>query len=81
MEKSMLQKVLSSRTTWTLVAMFVVNGFQAISPSLPSGIVDFVNLALSLLVGYFHINPSQTYVLPTDGSAEIVPMGSRVPRK
>lgn len=81
MEKTTLQKLLSSRTVWTLVFMFVFNGFQSIAGSLPSGVNDIVNLLLTVLAGYFKLNPTQTYKLPTDGSAVEVPVGARVPAK
>lgn len=52
-----------SRTFWSLVVLFVYNGFIGISPSLPSvGVIsDVVNALGFLLISYFHVNPSQNY--------------------
>ncbi len=54
-------KLLSSRTFWTLVLMFVINGYAAIKGTVPGGVDVAINLMLSTLAAYFHVNPSQTY--------------------
>ncbi len=42
---------------WTIVAMFVFNGLQAIAPSLSGQAAVVVNGILSLVAVYFHNNP------------------------
>lgn len=59
MEKT--AQVLKSRTTWTIVVMFVIGGTNAIASFIPAGIEPYVMGALSLLAMYFHVNPSQNY--------------------
>lgn len=62
-------KLLQSRTFWSLVVLFVVNGYASISGQVPAGVDVIVNLVLTTLATYFHTNPSTTYNLPTDGSS------------
>lgn len=64
-----MMKVLTSRTFWTVTAMFVIGGVNAILPMIPAGAQTFVMAILAIMAWYFHINPSQTYNLPTDGSS------------
>lgn len=52
---------LKSRTVWTVVAMFVIGGFGAISSLIPAGDMVYVQGVLSLLAVYFKLNPSQNY--------------------
>ncbi len=59
--------ILKSRTFWTVVAMFVVGGGNAIVPVLPVGIQALALLILGGMATYFHINPSQTYNAPSQG--------------
>lgn len=44
-----------SRTFWTLVLMFVVNGYAAISGHIPGNYDMIVNLVLTSLASYFHV--------------------------
>lgn len=55
---SMNYNLFKSRTFWSLVVMFVVNGYAAISGQVPSGIDMVINFALTSLATYFHINKS-----------------------
>lgn len=50
-----------SRTFWTVVAMFIVNGGNAVVPMLDPQVQTVANIILSALTVYFHTNPSQTY--------------------
>ncbi len=50
-----------SKTFWTVVAMFVVGGGNAIVPVLPTAVQAIVMLVLSGMATYFHVNPSQPY--------------------
>lgn len=53
--------LLKSRTFWTLILMFAINGYAAISGQLPNGVDMIVNLVLTTAATYFHVNPSQPY--------------------
>jgi hypothetical protein len=53
--------ILKSRTFWTVVAMFVIGGTNAVSSFIPTGLEPVVMLVLGGLATYFHINPSQNY--------------------
>lgn len=65
----MIYKILTSRTLWTLVGMFVFGGLNAIAPNVPPGFQILVMALLGILGMYFHANPSTTYNLPSDGSS------------
>jgi hypothetical protein len=56
-----IKLTLKSRTTWTIVAMFVFGGVQNITQFLPADVASAVTGALSLAAVYFKINPSQNY--------------------
>ncbi len=53
--------IFKSRTFWTIVAMFVVGGGNAVVPVLPANIQAVAMFALGALATYFHVNPSQNY--------------------
>lgn len=55
-----------SRTFWTIVGIFVVNGGNAIVGVLPPTVQTIVTGLLGILAVYFHTNPSQTYNAPTE---------------
>lgn len=52
---------LKSRTFWTLVVLFVVNGVASVHSMIPAGWVPLVDGFLGVLTIYFHVNPSQNY--------------------
>ena len=56
-----ITQIAKSRTFWTLVVLFVVNGVGAIQASIPADILRVVNMVLGMLTTYFHVNPSQNY--------------------
>lgn len=59
-----MQKTFSifySRTIWTLVAIFIVGGGNAIVPVLPPVAQTIIVALLGILAGYFKLNPSQSY--------------------
>jgi hypothetical protein len=56
-----LKTLLGSRTIWTLIFMFVFNGFAAISGQLDPQLVTIINALLTTLAGYFKLNPTQSY--------------------
>lgn len=49
---------LKSRTFWTIVAMFVVGGGNAVLPVLPANVQAIAMFGLGALATYFHVNPS-----------------------
>lgn len=51
--------ILKSRTTWTIVAMFVVGGLNAIVPILPPQLQAALEGILAIAAGYFHQNTNQ----------------------
>lgn len=53
--------IFKSRTFWTLVAVFVVGGGNAIVPMIPEGLQAIIVAVLAMLATYFHVNPSQEY--------------------
>jgi hypothetical protein len=57
----MFYSIFKSRTFWTLVAVFIVNGGQAIAPMLSPDVQIAVNGFLLMLATYLHVNPSQQY--------------------
>jgi hypothetical protein len=57
----MTYSIFASRTVWTVVAMFVIGGGDAIVPVLPAWMQVAALAVLGALATYFHINPSQTY--------------------
>lgn len=48
--------LLRSRTFWTMVAMFVVAGGNAIVPMISPGVQSIVELFLTVLASYFHLS-------------------------
>jgi len=56
-----LKQILKSRTFWTIVALFIINGVSAIHSSIPANLAPIVDGVLGILAVYFHINPSQNY--------------------
>lgn len=52
---------LKSRTFWTIVVLFLVNGVTAIHSSIPVDALPLVDGFLSILGIYFHVNPSKNY--------------------
>lgn len=59
-----MQKIwlaLKSRTFWTLVVLFIVNGVSGVHEMIPAGWVPLVDTVLGFLTVYFHVNPSQNY--------------------
>lgn len=56
-----INKALKSRTVWTIMALFLINGFNAISAELSPEVLAVVNPILGLLAIYFKVSPSQKY--------------------
>lgn len=56
-----LKQGLKSRTVWTLIVIFLLGGFQAITNYLPQDLYIFITGGLTLIAGYFKLTPSQKY--------------------
>jgi len=56
--------IFASRTFWTVFAMFVIGGGNAIDPVLPVAFQPVLLGVLGVMATYFHVNPSQQYNLP-----------------
>jgi len=57
----MVKKLLKSRTVWTIVAMFVIGGFEGVRDVIPAVYQVYLYGGLGLLATYFKLNPSQKY--------------------
>lgn len=51
------KKVVSSRTVWTVVVMFVVSGIGAVHNFIPTSWFPLVDGVLAILAVYFRLNP------------------------
>lgn len=59
-----MQKIiqaLKSRTVWTLVALFAVNGVAGIHALVPAVALPYLDGFLGIAAVYFKLYPSQTY--------------------
>lgn len=56
-----LIQLLKSRTVWTVVAMFVIGGTNAVTQFIPASFTPYIEGGLGLLAMYFHVSPSQDY--------------------
>lgn len=52
-----LKVAVSSRTVWTIVIIFVVNGIAGIHDSIPANFIGPIDAVLSILAAYFRVNP------------------------
>ena len=56
-----IAQALKSRTFWTLVVLFIINGINGIHNQIPPALLTIVDVAMTMLATYFHVNPSQSY--------------------
>ena len=52
-----LKVMLLSRTVWTVVVLFLINGFTGIKSYIPAQWLPLVNGLLGILAIYFRVNP------------------------
>lgn len=52
-----IKKSLSSRTVWTIIAMFIIGGTNAVIDFIPSNTQPIIMAGLGLLAIHFRINP------------------------
>jgi len=55
MEK--IKLALTSRTVWTLVVLFIINGVAGIHDMIPANVLTYLEPALTILAIYFRVNP------------------------
>ena len=48
---------LKSRTVWTVVVLFIINGISGIREIIPATALPIIDAVLSLLAIYFRVNP------------------------
>ena len=51
-----ISKTFQSRTTWTIIILFLIGGFEAITGFIPSSILTIVMAVLSALAIYFRVS-------------------------
>lgn len=49
-----------SKTFWTMVIIFIINGYSAISGQVPSGYDFIINIILTALASYFHLQTGKS---------------------
>lgn len=52
--------IFTSRTFWSFVALFIISGTNGILGIIPDGYLPFVQLALTALGTYFHVDGVKT---------------------
>jgi hypothetical protein len=52
-----INTALHSRTVWTIVVLFIINGIKGVQNLLPPEWLPAINLILSFLAIYFRVNP------------------------
>jgi hypothetical protein len=50
-------KALSSRTVWSVIVLFLISGVDGIQQFIPADMLTPIQFALTLLAGYFRVNP------------------------
>lgn len=58
--QSFAQKVsvgLKSRTVWTFVVLFILNGIDGVRDSIPANVMDVLNPILTIVGMYFRVTP------------------------
>jgi len=53
-----IKLALKSKTVWTIVALFIINGITGIDDYTPETFDNIVNPILSLAAIYFRLNPT-----------------------
>ena len=49
---------LKSRTVWTIIVLFVINGVEGIRGVIPANALPIVDAVLSVLAVYFRVKPN-----------------------
>jgi len=56
-----MEKILKSRTIWTIVLVASIGAWQALNPFVEPATYAVINSTLLALAAYFKISPSQNY--------------------
>ena len=56
-----MRKLLKSRTVWTIVVLFLINGVAGIHDAIPSQALPFIDGLLGILGIYFRVSPKQQF--------------------
>jgi hypothetical protein len=64
--------LLKSRTFWTLVFIFVFNGYSAISGQIPAGADIVINAALTTIASLFHLSTGTNSTTTVNDSSTTV---------
>lgn len=56
----MSYSLLRSKTFWTLVVIFLVNGYAAVSSQVPAGADVLINGILTIAASYFHLETGRS---------------------
>lgn len=59
--KLMTYSIFKSRTFWTGIVMYLITNGPVISSAVPAQWKALIDAVLTLLMFYFHTNPSQNY--------------------
>lgn len=51
-----MNKILQSRTNWTIIVMFLIGGITAINQFIPPALLPYIEGGLGLLAMYFRVN-------------------------
>lgn len=51
--------LIRSKTFWTIIAMFIVGGGNAIIPVIPEGLQASLELMLTIIASIFHLSTAQ----------------------
>lgn len=52
-----IKKILSSRTVWTIIILFVINGVTGIREFIPEAWLPAIDGGLALIAIYFRVKP------------------------
>jgi len=55
-----IKNALKSRTVWTVIVLFIINGVAGIAEFIPESILPAINGVLGILAIYFRVKPKQT---------------------
>lgn len=48
---------LRSKTVWTFIVLFILNGVEGVRDSIPANVMEVLNPILTLAGMYFRVNP------------------------
>jgi hypothetical protein len=61
LDMQQIKLMLSSRTFWSVVALFIVQVVPIIHNSIPVAVMPLADALMSTLIIYFHLNPNNSY--------------------